>query len=271
MKIKSMQFYRFLFLVVILTTTFTVYVGEANAQLNLDTTFNGGVTDGAADGFTTAAQSDGKILVGGSFTFADGVERSNLVRLNANGTFDSTFNSSGVGINSSVLEIIVLPNDKIVVGGRFSSYNGVTKIGVFQLNADGTLDPNFNTGGAGLNIGAGINTISVQIDGKYLITGENITSYNGTARFGVVRLNTDGTLDTSFTTPFTTAQFLTEVDVQTDGRVLIGGSFALGTPTRRDVARLNADGSFDSTFNPGGGGTEGNGVLAMTLQIHCQR
>ena len=194
MKIKTIKFYQLLFLVVVLTITFTAHIRKANAQLNLDTSFNASVTDGAADGFTTAVQSDGKMLVGGSFSFANGVERSNLVRLNSDGTLDTNFNAGGTGIDSAVLEIIVLPNDKIIVGGRFSSYNGVSKIGIVQLNADGSLDNSFNAGGAGLNIGAGINTIAVQTDGKYLITGEVITSYNGTARFGAVRLNTDGSL-----------------------------------------------------------------------------
>ncbi len=267
MKIKSMNFNRLLFLVVTLTITFTAYAGNAHAQLNLDTTFNAGVTDGAADGYVTAAQSDGKILVGGSFSFANGIERNSLVRLNPDGTMDTTFNAGGVGVNDAVFEIIVLPNDRLLIGGNFTSYNGVTKMGIARLNADGSLDNTFNSGGVGLNIGSSVMTIAVQTDGKYLAAGQGIASYNGTARFGVVRLNTDGTLDTSFTTPFTSTQFVEEVALQTaGGKIIIGGFFGLGTPTRRDVARLNTDGSFDNTFNPGGVGTDANGVFALTVQ-----
>lgn len=62
--------------------------GHANAQLNLDTAYNAGVTEGKVESRVTAVQADGKILVGGGFSFANGAEKNTLVRLNPDGTLE---------------------------------------------------------------------------------------------------------------------------------------------------------------------------------------
>ena len=263
MQTKSIIFHRLAFLAVMLTVTFTSFVVSANGQLSLDTAFNAGVTDGTAEAYVTAAQADGKILVGGRFNFANGSERSNVVRMNADGTVDASFNPGGTGANGDVLDLVVLSNGKILISGGFTLYNGATKIGVALLNADGSLDTSFNSGGSGFNIGALVYKIAVQNDGKFVLGGINITSYNGTGRFSVLRLNADGTLDTSFTSPFASAQIVEEVDVQPDGKILVGGAFSLNN--QNNIVRLNSNGSIDTTFNSGGNGTNGI-VLAMTLQ-----
>ncbi|HQU81902.1 MAG TPA: LpqB family beta-propeller domain-containing protein [Pyrinomonadaceae bacterium] len=237
--------------------------GQINAQLNVDATYNAGVTEGKVDARVSAVQADGKILVGGGFSFVNGVEKNTLARLNADGTLDTTFNPGGAGPNALVYEIKILSDGKILIGGTFATYNGVAKAGIARLNADGTLDTTFNTAGNGLTGTA--QTIAIQADGKILLSGSGVSAYNGVQRFSVLRLNADGTLDTTFTSPFTTAQFVEEVDVQTDGKVMIGGSFNIGTPARTGVARLNADGTLDTTFNASGGGVDG-GVVAMTIR-----
>jgi len=248
----------FFFALVIFTILATA--DAANAQLNLDPTFNGGVTDGDTRVHVTKPLSDGKILVGGAFTIVNDAEKNNLARLNADGSLDNTFNASGDGPNSAVYEIIQLSDGKFLLGGSFTVYNGVARSGIVRINPDGTLDNTFNPSGAGT---AGtVHTIALQPDGKILISG-GLSSYNGTARFGVIRLNADGTLDASFNSPFTSNQFVEEVDVQADGKILIGGSFLINN--RSHVARLNADGSLDPTFNPSGSGTDG-GVYAMLVQ-----
>ena len=237
--------------------------GQIFSQINVDNTFNAGVTEGKVEARVSAVQPDGKILVGGGFSLVNGVEKNTLARLNPDGSLDTTFNPGGAGPNSTVFEIKILPDGKILVGGFFSTYNGVAKAGIVRLNVDGTLDTTFNPGGTGLTGTA--QTIAVQTDGKILITGSGISAYNGVQRFSIVRLNADGTLDTSFTSPFTSTQFIEEVDVQTDGKLMIGGGIGIGSPLRSGVARLNSDGSLDSSFNPAGGGTD-EGVAAMAIQ-----
>lgn len=237
--------------------------GKIFSQINVDNSFNAGVTEGKIDARVSAVQPDGKIIVGGGFSIVNGVEKNTLARFNPDGSLDTTFNPGGAGPNSTVYEIKILSDGKILIGGFFGTYNGVAKAGIVRLNADGTLDSSFNPGGTGLTGTA--QTIAVQPDGKILLSGSGVSAYNGVQRFSVLRLNSDGTLDTTFTSPFTSTQFVEEVDVQTDGKIMIGGGFTIGTPARTGVARLNADGTLDATFNANGGGVDG-GVAAMEIR-----
>jgi len=263
-KLKLLGEYMKNLLFVSITALFIIFSnGKIFSQINVDNTFTGGVTEGKVDARVSAVQPDGKILVGGGFSFVNGVERNTLARLNADGTLDTNFNPGGAGPNSLVYEIKILSDGKILIGGGFATYNGVAKAGIARLNADGTLDTAFNSAGTGLTGTA--QTIDVQADGKILLSGSGVSAYNGVQRFSVLRLNADGTLDTTFTSPFTTTQFVEEVDVQTDGKIMIGGGFTIGTPSRTGVARLNADGSLDATFNASGGGVDG-GVVAMNIR-----
>ena len=106
------------------------------------------------------------------------------------GARDTTFNTGGVGANSSVFAVALQPDGKIVIGGNFTSYNGDAAASdrVMRLNADGTRDTTFNTGGAGVN--GEVAGVAVQPDGKIVIGG-NFTSYNGDAAVpdNIMRLN----------------------------------------------------------------------------------
>ena len=232
----------------------------ANAQLTLNTSFTAGVSDGNSIGTVTAVQADGKILVGGNFAFANGTEKFGLVRLNSDGSIDSTFNVGGLGPNGIVYEIKVLGDGKIIIGGGFGTYNGTTIQGLARLNSNGTLDTTFNVGGVGVQ--GAVQGISIQADGKYVLTG-GINAYNGTPKFSVIRVNTDGTLDTSFTSPFTGQVFVEQSGLQSDGKIIIGGQFATGA--YNNFARLTTTGALDTTFN--GGGTGSNGPI---FQTHVQ-
>ena len=83
---------------------------------------------GATPGFNgtvsaIATQTDGKILVGGSFTSYKGVTENRIIRLNSDGTKDNSFNT-GTGFDATVYTIEIQADGKILVGGNFSSYNG---------------------------------------------------------------------------------------------------------------------------------------------------
>ncbi|MFN0279872.1 MAG: cohesin domain-containing protein [Pyrinomonadaceae bacterium] len=227
----------------------------------VDAGFAAGVTDGDAQSYVSRPLSDGKILVGGTFSQVNGIEKNWLTRLNNDGSLDSSFNPGGSGPNGSVLDIVVLPSSDILIGGSFTTYNGIARRGIVRINANGALDETFNFAGSGVS--GGVNTISVQPDGKILISGF-FSAYNSMPRIVVARLNSDGSLDTSFTSPFTFSVFVEEVQVLSGGKILICGSFPLNN--RNDVMRLNSDGTPDLTFNPAGVGTDGNGVWAMRVQ-----
>jgi uncharacterized delta-60 repeat protein len=121
---------------------------------------------------------------------------------------------------------------------------------IARLNSDGSIDATFN-------VGSGFNSypysISVQNDGKILIGG-NFTTYNGTSINRILRLNSDGSLDASFTPGAGASNLVYSTFVQTDGKIIIGGNFTSYNGTSRSkIARLNADGTLDATFNPGSG------------------
>jgi uncharacterized delta-60 repeat protein len=94
-----------------------------------------------------AVQSNGQIVIGGEFTSVNGAGRSNLARLNADGTLDTSFNPGiGGGLSPGVFALAIQSDGRILIGGRFSTVNGVGRNNIARLNANGTLDGSFNPG-----------------------------------------------------------------------------------------------------------------------------
>ncbi len=231
------------------------------ARLNSDGSVDAAFKTNLGTGITTmyssvsavALQSDGKILVGGEFDTFNNTTQRNILRLNTDGTLDPTFNT-GAGFNRAVYAFAVQPDGKIIVGGSFFMYKTTTvPPRLVRLNADGNLDPTFNAGG-GFN--GTVNAVALQPDGKVLVAG-TFSTVDGTSKVGIVRLNSDGSVDASFNvgTGLTGSQpFAHAVKVQSDGKILLGGQFVNynGSPINR-IVRLNADGSQDASFNVGTG------------------
>lgn len=107
---------------------------DSTFDFNLGSGFSGGI--GGTGLNTVAVQSDGKILVGGNFTSVNGVSKNHIVRLNSNGTIDNTFNI-GTGFNNYVNTIKIAPNGNIVVGGKFTTYNGYVAGSIMVLGPNG--------------------------------------------------------------------------------------------------------------------------------------
>jgi uncharacterized delta-60 repeat protein len=230
---------------------------------SIDTTFNMGT--GAANSIQCmVTQSDGKLLIGGTFTTYSGSTNAGLVRINTNGTKDTTFNVGTAGFNGTVNDIRIQPDGKIVAVGSFTAYSGSTRNRIVRLNTDGTYDTTFNAG-TGLNAAA--NCVAIQSDGKILVGGTTITQYSGSLNgTGSLRINTNGTLDTTFNTG---AGFLSNftvysIDIQSDGKIVVGhGATSYSGSTVARLTRLNDNGSVDTTFNPG---TINSGVHAVKIQ-----
>jgi uncharacterized delta-60 repeat protein len=218
-------------------------IARLNSSGSLDTTFDVGT---GADGNIVALtlQTDGKILIGGDFVNYNGTSLKHLARLNTNGSLDTTFNV-GTGTNTGV-RVITLQNDgKLLVGGSFQAYDGVSANGIARVNSDGSRDTSFSAG-AGASY---VNDIFFQTDGKILIGGF-FTTYAGTARNNFARLNTNGSLDTTLTIGSGFDSSLIEVNRQSDGKILVGGSFInYNGTTMNHIARLT-DGTLDTeNFN----------------------
>lgn len=240
------------------------YVARLNSDGAPDTAF---ATTGSGLNFQVYAlsfRSDGKLLVGGAFTSYNGASRPSVARLNSDGTIDTGFAPTGSGLSGLVYALSLQSDDRPLVGGSFTSYNGTSRPYVARLNSDGTLDAGFAPTGSGLS--GFVYALSGQSDGK-VVVGGNFTSYNGTPRPYVARLNSDGTLDTGFAQTGSGLDGQVEtLSLQSDGKVLVGGGFTSYNGTSRPyVARLNSDGTLDPSFAPAGSGLNG-GVEALSLQ-----
>jgi uncharacterized delta-60 repeat protein/uncharacterized repeat protein (TIGR01451 family) len=240
-------------------------IARLNVDGSLDATFSSAATNAGANDTVLAllTQTDRRILVGGRFTAISGANRNFLARLNADGTTDSTFNP-GSGPDNTVFaltETFVNGSRKLLIGGAFPNYNTIPTSYLTRLNNDGTLDGTFNTG-FGLN--GTVFAIALQPDGK-IVVGGDFTSINGTSRNRIARLNPDGSLDLSFDPGAGVDDSVRAIAVQSDGRIVIGGAFHnINGVTLNHIARLNAGGSVDQTFNPGIGANDL--VTSITLQ-----
>lgn len=233
----------------------TRLVARLNSNGSRDTSFN---SPGPSDKIPSSAalprvaalglQSDGKIVIGGDFKI-NGESRNGIARLNSDGSLDTSFNP-GTGVNNEILALAVQPDGKIVIGGDFTLYDGVSRPRVARLNADGSLDTSFAPGTGAHSV---VRALAVQTDGKIIIGGF-FDTYNGvTSQDNLARINTNGSLDTTFNTG-TSANDIRALVIQADGRVVIGGGFTTYNGVGRNrVARVNNNGSLDTSFNPGTG------------------
>ncbi|NJO59704.1 MAG: delta-60 repeat domain-containing protein [Richelia sp. RM2_1_2] len=195
---------------------------------------------------------DSKLVIGGNFTSYNGTLRNRIVRLFSGGTVDTSF-TIGTGFNSDVYAIAIQSDGKIVVGGNFITFNGISRPRIARLNSDGSLD---NTFVVGTGFNAIVYTLAIQSDGKILVGGTFI-NYNGTAQSGITRLNTDGTFDTTWNTGgtgFYSSQTVRGISIQpSDGKIicvgLMGAYDAIsGDSGVRKIARLHPNGNFDTSF-----------------------
>jgi uncharacterized delta-60 repeat protein len=250
-------------------------VARLNANGSLDSSFN--PSSGVQQGFSQAAvyaiavQEDGEIVIGGDFDTANGAIRYGIARLWPDGSTDTSFNL-GLSTSAIVFSLLMQNDGKLIAGGGNSWYvsryqtNGVPdfstfmsnvvtsvalqsdgkiivggqfKYGVVRLNANGTRDTNFNLGWAGLPQAP--MSVAVQSDGR-IIAGGSFTSFNGFNRRGVVRLNDDGTMDTSFDPGAGPDGTVRAVVTLMNGACLIGGEFASVDGCEwHGIARLNGD------------------------------
>jgi uncharacterized delta-60 repeat protein len=166
-------------------------ITRLNVNGTPDGTFNVG-TGANATINNSAIQSDGKIIIGGEFTSFNDFDKNYLTRLNADGSIDNTFNI-GTGPNGFINSISVQNDSKIIVTGDFTIFNNTSANRIVRLNSDGTIDATFNYGEGFNNI---IYSTSIQNDGKIIIGGK-FTSYNGSSRNRIARINGDKNLGAS--------------------------------------------------------------------------
>jgi uncharacterized delta-60 repeat protein len=209
-------------------------IARLNTNGTLDTSFDPGT---GANVLVTcvARQSNGQLLIGGFFNNYNGNTAFALARVNSDGSFDATYNFGGSGLNNAVSTIAMMPDDKAVLGGIFTTYNGTGRNRILRLNPNGTLDGSFNPGtGAGADVVA----MARQSNGQ-LVIGGTFTTFNGITRNRICRVNDDGSLDATWTAGAGNA--LNTILWIPEGRVIIGGVFTTyASSPRNRVLRINA-------------------------------
>ena len=225
-----------------------------NTNGSLDSTFgSGGIVsinpqDSAVDVlFGIAIQSNGKILAAGPVNAGNDFF---MIRLNPNGSLDTTFGNSGVAAEEACIPnsgaLASQPNGEIVVVGGGCAV---------RFEANGTLDPSFGIGGVAKLVGGEGGTVALQSDGKFLVTG-----FDGLPGGGIIsRYNSNGSIDPSFGIFGSVGcpSPASAVSVQGDGKIVVAGTLTdlRTSPGSQDLAlfRYNTNGSVDDTFGTNGG------------------
>ncbi len=270
--------------------TSKVNIARLNINGNLDTTFlstanNYGTSPGTVN--SVGILNSGEIIIGGKFQSVNvGALRNYFAAFNNDGTVSMNVYQNGLNnevycvatsnnsyaygglftryyndiyinnpLNGSVKVIAYQSDGKTLIGGDFTTCGTTTTNGFTRL-VSGHLDTTFNQ--AGIGVGGKVSAIALQPDGKIIIAG-SFSQYGGVARKGIARLNSNGTLDTTFTPPATVVfggnnPGFRAIAIQSNGKIIIGGGISsFNGITRNGITRLNADGSLDTSFDPGAG------------------
>jgi uncharacterized delta-60 repeat protein len=246
-------------------------VARYNTDGTLDTTLD---TDGrvttsffaGGQSYAVTIDSNNKILAVGSGN-NDTSNKFALVRYNPNGTLDTIFNAGGTvytsffALGDYAQGVAIDSTNRILAAGY--AWNGTDyDIALARYGINGALDTTFNGTGKVTTGFPGTDelgySITLQSDNKILVGGSLFTATD--FDFGLIRYNTDGTLDNTFGTGgIVTTDFFNNyeegfiVKVQSDGKILVaGGPINISTDDDFGIVRYNPNGTLDNTFGVGG-------------------
>lgn len=227
-------------------------------SLEDDRTWDQGLFDRSGEPSVWAAvpMADGRSVLGGRFQTSHGLARKNIVVVNKDGTVDKSFNP-GTGFDGVVRSLALLGNGKILAGGNFTTYAGNSAYGIALINPDGTFSgalpaPDVNA----------VRWVGTSPEGLYVAGSFNHIA--GVPCRCFARIKMDGTLDTAFNTTNGANGDVNSGAVQPDGKIIIAGNFtSYNGVARNRLARINKDGTLDTTFDPAGGA--GGEVFSVKL------
>jgi uncharacterized delta-60 repeat protein len=255
-----------------------IALARYNSDGGLDTTFD---TDGivttttigtGSSALALGLQTDGKIVVTGNATIG-GVENFVVVRYNANGSLDTTFDADGIittsiGTSSNAFALAMQSDGKIVAAGKADS--GATEnIALARYNTGGSLDTTFDFDGIVTTAFAANSVafaLALQPDGKIVVAG------NAGGEIVVVRYTSSGALDTTFSTvgfvitPIGIFASASALALQSDGKVVVAGT----ADAEFVLARYNSNGTSDTSFGSGGIVTTAIGTSASASALALQ-
>ncbi len=229
------------------------------------------------DSWAIALQDDGKIIVVWTIFVmignanGDYYNEISILRLNIDGSFDTSFGTGGVkqlkGSDGYGRSVAIQKDGKIIIAG--DSYTG-RRFLITRISSDGSLDKNFNsTGIVSTRIGNTSDvgrSVVIQPDGKIVVAGESNNGQN--YDIALVRYNENGSLDSSFamdgiltTSIGSSNDYGRSVKIQQDGKIVVAGSSFNGISYDIALLRYNVDGTLDDDFN-------GNGILTDSFGSH---
>src|SRR5207302_939191 len=138
-------------------------------------------------------QPDGKVIAAGVFTFANGVPRNRIARFNFDGSLDTGFDP-GTGADGEITAAVLQSDGRIIVAGRFTSFNGFSRGGVARVLGNGVLDPSFDSG---VGTGGNVFALALHHNGQ-IVLGGRFVQYSGINRTFIARVFSDGSLDFGF-------------------------------------------------------------------------
>ncbi len=269
--------------------------GVSGNTVSLDTSFNGtGYSLRPAVphpdeslGWAFAIQPDGKIVMVGDIVRNHQQDEFALMRLNANGTLDTSFGNGGsvvtaISASVSARQVVLQPDGKILVAGESWTQGTNSNITLVRFTSNGALDTTFNsTGYVTQNIsGASYEyggDLALQPDGKIIVSGSTAADFATQSDGVLMRFNTNGSLDTTFNgtgivivaTPDSEAAG--PIIILSDGKILIGGYRFTGPKANFLLMRFDSNGAVDTSFGTGGATTtsvssENNYMSAMDRQ-----
>ncbi len=232
------------------------YIARLKLDGTLDTVFDTGTGfDSTVNIIVPAIDGNGDVYVGGSFTTYNGIAvGSGLIRLNDNGSLDAGF-GTGSGWGESSIALAIDDSGDVYVARSSSP-------GIARLNNDGSIDTGFDTGLSGFNDEVRAIAVAIGSSGDVYVAGY-FDDYNGTGNSGIVRLHSDGSLDTGFVTPsvhVSQGNFITPA-IDFSGDIYVDSKLVNG------IVRLNDDGSRDRGFDTGSGQFGGFGVRPNSVAL----
>jgi uncharacterized delta-60 repeat protein len=258
----------------------TVTVGQVvryNTNGSIDATFGNGGTATINNffAFAIALQQNGQIVLAGTTENSNDFDNFGLVRLNTDGSTDTTFGGGLVSTsftsgasNCAAFGVAIQPDGKIVaVGGAGINLTSSSSaaIGVARYNTDGSPDSQFGIGGqTTINIAnSSALSVVIQADGAIVLAGEvggmgNVFMFASSSEFLLARLTSTGGLDPTFgnggivETKAGSGSVAYQAALQPNGQIVVAGVASVAPTTAIALARYNTDGSLDTTFGSGG-------------------
>jgi uncharacterized delta-60 repeat protein len=219
------------------------YIARLNSSGSLDFGFSAGAGPNGIVSAVGLDSTEGDVLLAGAFTSVNGSPRNRFARLTSGGATDLA-QDQPTGLDAAAYALAVQTDSKAIVGGSFL----IPKPSLTRLRVNGSPDTSFDTG-AGAN--GPVFAVAMGSSGE-AVAGGSFTTVDGTGRSRVARFLSDGALDLGFIPAAVSGGSIFAVAVQADRKVVIGGDFtSVGGQSRNRIARLNADGSLDTAFNPG--------------------